>query len=294
MGSLIPLWAAVTLAAACLQVCRTGIQKSLAAEMDNLSGVWVRYIYALPLVPVLLLLFFAESGLPPLPLRFLGCCLAAGVCQIIATFLLLSLFGQRSFAVSTVFAKTEGLQIALLGLAVFAEPFSLVGLAGIAAGGAGVCLLLPWRRQAATRRVMATGLGSGFFFALTSWFIRFSYGEVEAAPLPAAALTLSAMVLMQSALLGGVLAARRGGFAAVFGRRVRRRALGVGASSLAGSLCWFWAFALANPAYVKTLAQVELPLALLLGRVAFAERATAREVAGIAAIGVGAVAVLFA
>lgn len=244
------LWVPVTLAAACLQVGRTALQKSLTRELDNWSGVWVRAVFALPFLPLLAPLVLEEGGLPAVTGGFWVFCAAAAAAQMLATFYLLALFARRNFAVGTGFAKSEGVQTALLGVAVFGEAPSAWGWVGIGLGAAGVGMLIPWRRAGGGAEAWY-GLGAGFFFALTAWCIRRAYGEVEAGALAAAALTLAVVVAMQAVALGGWL--------------VGRRACGVGALSLAGSLGWYLAFALTNPAYVKTLAQVELPLAALLG-----------------------------
>ncbi len=287
------LWVIVTLCAACLQVIRTGLQKSLTHDVDNVSGTWIRYIYAMPFVPFLFAaVFFVEEGIPSISLSLLVYCLAASVTQIVATILLLTLFQHRSFAASAAFAKTEGLQVALLGVLVFAEPPSALGWLGICLGTFSVLLLCPWRQLTATGKVIGYGLGAGFLFALTVWLIRSSYQEVQAGTFAAALLILAIMVTLQSLLLGIYLYGRRVNFATIW--HVRQRAAGVGVSSLIGSLCWFWAFGLTNPAYVKVLAQVELPLAFFLGRTVFSERTSVWEISGMTIACVSAVIICYA
>jgi drug/metabolite transporter (DMT)-like permease len=64
--------------------------------------------------------------------------------------------------------------------------------------------------------------------------------------------------------------------------RAWRPGLVVGLTSLAGSLGWFLAFTQQSAAYVFALGQVELIFGLILGRIVFGERPSAREVAGMA------------
>lgn len=291
-----PLWVPVSLAAACLQVARTGLQKSLKNDVDDYFSTWARYVFALPLAPLILAgVAIVGGGLPAFSATYFLFCLLGGVAQIIATLMMLALFAHRNFTVSTAFAKTEGVQIALLGAYVFAEPPSPLGAVGIAVGGLGVLLMMPWRRRGGGSAAVAitTGVGCGLFFALTAWCIRLSYREIDAVPpLLAALCSLAVMVTMQAVILFVVLLWRKADFAAFW--RARRRAVAVGATSLAGSFCWFAGFALTNPAYVKTLAQIELPLAYLLGRAAFRENVSRLEIAGMSAASAGAVLVAFA
>ena len=51
----------------------------------------------------------------------------------------------------------------------------------------------------------------------------------------------------------------------------------VGITSMAGSLCWFTAFALQNVAYVKAVGQVELAFSLVVGWLVFGETISRRE-----------------
>ena len=59
----------------------------------------------------------------------------------------------------------------------------------------------------------------------------------------------------------------------------------VGLTSMAGSLCWFTAFALQNVAYVKAVGQVEMAFSLVVGWLVFGERISRREWQGMALLG---------
>ena len=294
------LWIPISVAAACMQVVRTGLQKSLKKDVDDYLCTWARFIFVLPFVPFLFAaVAFLGGGLPTFSPAYFVLCFVGGAAQIIATLMLLALFSRRNFAVSTTFAKTEGVQIALLGALVFAEPPSLVGGVGIVLGGLAVFLMTPRGKLERDLYATAMGLGCGLFFALTAWCIRLSYQEMGAppsgtplSPLWAAVCSLAVMVTMQALMLWVVLLLRRANFVGFW--RHRRRAFAVGVTSLAGSFCWYAGFALTNPAYVKTVAQIELPLAYFLGRAAFSEKASGWEAAGMTAAAAGAVLVAFA
>ena len=292
------LWIPISLLAACFQIARTGLQKSLKTELDDWSVTWVRSGFALPLAG---LYCAATAALGHSATgggwAFWGYCALSGLAQAVATAMLVALFSHRNFAVSTAFSKTEAPQIALWGFLLFGEDISALGTAGVFLGFCGVLLMMGvgWKggRELGGWRAGGLGLGAGFFFALTALFIRRAYGELEGSVWGGSALALLAVIGMQTAGLGLWLRVFRPG---AFGKiwAVRGKCLSVGVTSVLGSACWFGAFALAHPAYVKTLSQLEMPLAWLVGRRAFRERPGGRELAGMALVGAGAAAAAFA
>ena len=294
------LWIPISLLAACFQIARTGLQKSLKSELDDWSVTWVRSGFALPLAG----LYYAataaagwEAGATSW--EFWMYCGLAGLAQVIATAMLVALFSHRNFAVSTAFSKTEAPQIALWGFLFFGEDISGLGAVGVFLGFCGVLLMmggklkLKWKELSGWESGWELGLGAGLFFALTALFIRRAYGELEGNIFGGSALALLTVIGMQTAGLGlWLLVFRRGAFGRIWG--VRGKCFSVGLTSVLGSACWFGAFALAHPAYVKTLSQVEMPLAWLVGSRAFREKAGGRELAGMALVAAGAIAAAFA
>lgn len=67
----------------------------------------------------------------------------------------------------------------------------------------------------------------------------------------------------------------------------------IGVSGVLGSLCWFSAFSLANVAYVKTVAQVEVVVSVIIGRSFFGDNYSRREMAGIVLIVISAISMAF-
>ena len=305
------LWIPISLLAACLQIARTGLQKSLKSDLDDWSVTWVRSGFALPLAGLYLLAaeFSGFGAWERAGLWFWIYCGLSALAQVVATAMLVALFSHRNFAVSTAFSKTEAPQIALLGFVFFGEDISALGALGVALGFCGVLLMMSkaggagaksaerersrWEKNGWEKGGWELGLGAGLFFALTALFIRRAYGELGANAFGSSALTLFGMIAMQTAGLGlWLLCFRRGAFGRIWA--ARRRCFSVGLTSVLGSACWLGAFALAHPAYVKTLSQVELLLAWLVGRRAFRERPGGWEFAGMALVGAGAVATAFA
>ena len=71
-----------------------------------------------------------------------------------------------------------------------------------------------------------------------------------------------------------------------------KRSLFAGSMGAIASLFWFMAFALISAAKVRTLALVEVPMALLVSRGVFNQATTGREVSGMALIAMGIVLLL--
>lgn len=195
-----------------MQVTRTALQKRISRDLNDWAVTWIRYGFAMPWIVALWLAMIYVDVWPQMNQKFLLFSLLAGIAQIVATILLAALFSRRSFAVSTVFAKTEALQIALLGVLFFGEAISPLGFLGVSAGAAGLLLMTPIGPEKITLRNMLQvlrmstgimGLLSGILFALTSLFIRRAYLQLEEpSPFIKAAATLVVMVCLQTLLLG--------------------------------------------------------------------------------------------
>jgi drug/metabolite transporter (DMT)-like permease len=294
------LWIYVTVAAAALQTARTASQRLLAAESSELVATYVRYVFGAPVAVAAAGAAVWTSGQPPhVPIAWvLSLCLLGGLFQIAGTVLMLHSFRRRSYAVGTVLSKTEAIQVALLSPLLLGEHLAPLAWLGVLSSFAGVLLLTVSGPKGAPGLArldlpsIALGLGSGLLFALTSVCIRASALAVDHPwSLVQALVVLAAMSSVQFAVMTPLaLTSER--------RRVRkavphlRLAAWVGITSVLGSMGWFLAMALQNPAKVQTVGQVELIFAVLVSRLWFRERLSGSELAGFAAVFVGIVAVL--
>ena len=296
------LWIPITIAAAFLQCVRTAIQKQLKADLSTNAATFTRFFYGLPVAVVYVagLLAFAGMTLPPINPTFLGFALLGGICQIIATSLLIYLFGLRNFAVGTTYSKTESVQTALFGIVILAEPVSAGGLFAIVVSMTGVMVLsivksqTGWTRlfTAWTDRAAVIGLLSGAFFGVTAVSIRaaaLSLGEVEA--WIAAAYTLLWVIGLQTAIMGVYMAWRERSQLPLVLSTWRRSGL-VGVTAVLGSIGWFTAMTMQNAAYVRTVGQIELVFTFLVSYFVFRERSSASEVVGILLIVAGIILLL--
>ncbi|MEM7520043.1 MAG: DMT family transporter [Pseudomonadota bacterium] len=287
------LWITVALAAAAFQTVRFMLQKQLAtATLSAAGATFSRFVYALPFVWLLAAAYLAQPGvqLPAIGIAFVGYGLLGAVTQILATVCVVSLFKERNFAVGITFKKTETIQTVLVGWVLLGEGVSPLGFGAIALGVVGLLLLSGGQSRQGFRladlgnRASALGIASGVLFAFSAVSYRgatFAVASEDA--LLRAGLTLAAVVAMQTVIMAVWLRWREPGeMRAVWA--ARRVAVWIGVTSMAGSLCWFIAFALQNAAYVKALGQVELILSVLASTLFFRERISPREYGGMAVL----------
>ena len=287
------LWIFVTLAAAAFQTLRFMLQKSLSASRLSAGGAtFARFLYSMPLVlaGLAIALHLGGQSLPPLTPSFWAFAAAGGLTQILATVFVVLLFKQRNFAVGITFKKTEVMQTVLVGLIILGEGVSAAGFAAILIGLLGVLTLSKtpevaggwWRQITAPGPLL--GLGSGLLFAVSGVTYRGASLQLDMEPGYRAAVTLAAVVTMQTLAMAAWLAWREPGqIRAVWD--ARRTAVWVGLTSLAGSFCWFLAFTLQNVAYVNALGQVEMIFSLAATVLVFRETVTRREIVGMALLG---------
>lgn len=142
------LWIWITLAAAAVQTLRFMLQKKLASTGLSVGGAtFSRFLFGAPIAVLTAVATLQMAGPLPLPgARFWAFALLGGAAQVAGTFLTVSLFKLRNFAVGVAFTKTETVQVALMSLLVLGEAVSGLGWAGIALGLGGC-----WRSRARLR-----------------------------------------------------------------------------------------------------------------------------------------------
>jgi len=294
-----PLWISFTLMAAFMQAVRTACQKTLAARTCPAGATLARALFAMPLAWAYGATLWSLSPQPEaltFSASFYGYAIFAAAAQIIATLLMVSLFQQRNYATGIIYAKTEAIMVALLGLLLFNDSLSALGWLGVVIGSIGILLLSPrseggFRLRSVLSVTTAMGLSSGLGFALTSLAIRQAGIGLGDQFILNAALTLAAVITFQTLLLGGYMLLKT---PAALRRLLSQWPLAalVGLTSMLGSLGWFTAMVLENPALVKTLGQIEFLFALLFSHKLFKERLSRRELSGMMLILLSVVCVL--
>ena len=282
------IWIYFTLLAATMQAVRTAGQKQLSEKLNAMATTAVRYVYSLPFAWAYLgwMLSFKGIETPKLNNEFLVYALIACVTQIIGTVCLVAAFRYKNFAVATSLAKTEAIQVAVVGALLFAAPLSFMGWFSVIVGVVGVFLVskvkFNFRHAMAGSDAMtglSFGLGAGLGLAITTLLIRESSLALNTDLMVSAAVTLVFMITVQTFIsviyvyfqdksqLGLML-------------KHWRLCLFVGITSVLGSIGWFTGASFQTAAYVKALGQVEFFITLALTYRLFKEKITAVEYLG--------------
>jgi len=209
--------------------------------------------------------------------------------QILATFLLLTAFRWKNFAVGVAYSKTEVVQAALFGLIFLGEHITWLGALAILLGTVGV-MLFSLKKDAHPVRAFLTGwaerpaligLASAAFFGVSAGAFRaaaLSLGPES--PIVAAAYTLGWSAAIQTVVMAVYLALREPGQIAKVFRAWRIASLS-GITGIIGSAGWFTAMTLQQVAYVRTLGLVEMLFTFLIAVFFFKELPRRVEIVGI-------------
>lgn len=281
------LWVWSVLAAALAQTGRNAAQKGLTARLGTLGATNVRFLFGLPFACAFLALalWVTAESVPPLSPRAFGFAALGAAAQITATALMLQAMRTQGFGLVTAWLKLEPVLVALAGWAILDETLTLPMLGAIAIAVAGVLVMT---LQPGTGRAMVGGLGpaalglaAGMAFGLSAIGFRGAITALPEGSFLIRAMTILALSLtMQTAALGLWLvlrdrAALTGSFGAVL------PSLGAGFLGALASAFWFIGFSLTTAANVRTLALIEVVFALILARLAFGQRTTARQALGV-------------
>lgn len=271
-----------------MQAVRTAGQKQLSGKLNAMATTAVRYVYALPFAWIYLgwMLSFKEVETPELNNQFLVYALIACVTQIIGTVFLVAAFRYKNFAVATSLAKTEAIQVAIVGALLFAAPLSFMGWFSVVIGVVGVFLVskvkFSFRNMMAGSDAMmglSFGLGAGLGLAVTTLLIRESSLALNTDLMVSAAVTLVFMVTVQTFIsLVYVYFQDKSQLGLML--KHWRLCLFVGVTSVLGSIGWFTGASFQTAAYVKALGQVEFFITLALTYRLFKEKITAIEYLG--------------
>ncbi|MEO1550455.1 MAG: DMT family transporter [Pseudomonadota bacterium] len=295
-GDGMELWIPITLAAAFVQNIRFMLQKGLKRRLSTLGVTQARFIYGAPLAALTLwiLLSVTDRPLPGLTPWFFGFAIWGGLAQIVATAMLIRLFGMANFATGMTLSKTEVVSTVILSAVVLGEMVPPLALFAILLTLAGVLVLSSPDGVRPLLRVglgpaAVLGIGSGVVFSMASIGYRGAALALEGGTfLERGATTLAVVTAFQAIVLGLWMAWREPG---EMGRVLAAWPVAgwVGLTSMLGSLGWFSAFALVNASYVKAVGQVEIVFSLLASIFFFRERVSLRDMAGMALVTLGIV-----
>ncbi len=287
-GYYLDIWIYFTLLAALMQAIRTAGQKQLTQHLNAMATTAVRYIYALPFAWLYLwwVLDYRQLTMPELNTTFLQYALIACVMQILGTVCLVAAFNYRNFAVATSLAKTEAIQVAVLGVVLFSASLTALGWLSVVIGVVGVLLVSKVKftyKDVFQNPGAGFGLAAGLGLALTTLLIRQSSLALNSDLLLSAAVTLTFMITVQT-LFSLVYVYWQDKQQVQFMIRQWRLCLFVGVTSVIGSIGWFTAASFQNAAYVKALGQVEFFITLFITYRIFKEKISLIEYLGMGLI----------
>jgi drug/metabolite transporter (DMT)-like permease len=291
------LWAVFTVIAAFFQTLRNAMQRELTRSLGTVGATHVRFLFGFPFALVFLigLVLGTDVPLPKPSWTFWPWVIDGAFAQVAATALMLIAMGERSFVVTIAYLKTEAIQAAIFGLIFLGDPVTFPMMTAILIATAGVLIMStkPGGMVGGIRPTLI-GLASGGMFALSAVGYRGAILDLHLDSfVMAATFTLVIGLAMQAVALSLYLWLRD---PAVLKAIVQswKPSLFAGFMGALASQFWFLAFALATAASVRTLALVEVLFAQLVARVAFKQKTTAREAAGMVLVVAGVVLLILA
>ncbi len=267
-----------------MQAVRTAGQKQLSNHLNAMATTCVRYVYALPFAWAYLiwLIDYRAVELPTLTPNFLQYALIASIMQILGTASLVAAFKYRNFAVATSLAKTEAIQVAVVGALIFSAPLSSWGWFSVIIGVIGVVIVSKVKftfNDLFRNPGAGFGLAAGLGLAITTLLIRESSLALNIDLMVSAAVTLVFMITVQSVIsLVYVYIQDKKQIGTMFTQW--RLCLFVGVTSVLGSIGWFTGASYQTAAYVKALGQVEFFITLFLTYRVFKEKISIKEYLG--------------
>lgn len=288
-------WIILTMLGATIQSFRNLEQRSLNKKLDALTVSWSRFILPLPLaIATMIYILPQTSG------KFVCYCLVTAICQIAGNFFLLKIMSSKNFSVGIAFFKTEVLQSLLLGVLLFNQDVSLMGIAAILVTSIGMILMsnISLTKKTGLDKAALFGALSGLAFSISAFGIKFGTQEMKLlgyGNVAAGITDLCFVVFFQNLFFITVKSLQnrlRKDLRSMIAAENKLSFLKTSILSLIGSILWFVAFAIGNVIYVKAVGQIELVIAVLIS-LHLGEKHNKREFAGIAVTAFGILTLIF-
>jgi drug/metabolite transporter (DMT)-like permease len=292
MFSTATLWIPFTVVAALGQVARNAMQRSLTGPLGTWGATNIRFLFGFPFSLLFFAVVLTASGdhVPWPTAAFWPWLLLGALSQIIATGMMLLAMNERSFVVTTAYLKTEAIQTAIFGFIFLGDHLTAMRVIAIMIATMGVVItaLRPGGEKSfAEIKPTVTGLVAAAAFALSAIGYRGAIITVSGVSfVTAATYTLVWGLFVQTVILSIYLLWRA---PEILGKILAmwRPSLLAGFMGAFASQFWFLAFALTAAANVRTLALIEVLFAQGVAYYSFKQRASPREIVGIALIVIG-------
>jgi len=295
-------WVLITAIASLSQTLRSVFQKNLIEDVGVLASAYSRFIFALPFVALLSVLFLDTRELIILK-NFSSTTwfflIAASICQILFTIVLIKLFTLRSFAIGVAFSKTEVIQTTLLEIIVVGFILTSQVLLAIIIGFIGMLFMSKQKLignvgyNTLFFKQVTLGVSCGIFLGLSSVLYKIVLDSVTSDLIYKKVLILSFLALaFQSAIFGIYILVTEGTQNALKLMLIWKRGLPVGFFACAATFCWFYAFSLVDATLVRAVGQLEIVFSVLISFIFYKERITGFELIGMSLIIISILALL--
>ena len=295
-------WVVITVIASLSQTLRSVFQKNIIEDVGVLVSAYSRFVFALPFVALLAVIFLGSQEivlLKTISLKTWFFLISASICQILFTIILIKLFTLRSFAIGVAFSKTEVIQTTLLEIIILGFILTSHVFLSIIIGFIGMLFMSKQKLigklgyNTLFLKQVTLGVLCGIFLGLSSVLYKVALDSVITDLIYKKVLVLSFLALaFQSVIFGTYIVSTEGKQNVVKLFSIWKKGLPVGFFGCAATFCWFFAFSLVDATFVRAVGQLEIVFSVLITYIFYKERITGFELIGMSLITISILALL--
>ena len=295
-------WVVITVIASLSQTLRSVFQKNIIEDVGVLVSAYSRFVFALPFVALLAVVFLGAQEivlLKTISLKTWFFLISASICQILFTIILIKLFTLRSFAIGVAFSKTEVIQTTLLEIIIIGFILTSHVFLSIIIGFIGMLFMSKQKLigklgyNTLFLKQVTLGVLCGIFLGLSSVLYKVALDSVITDLIYKKVLVLSFLALaFQSVIFGTYIVSTEGKQNVVKLFSIWKKGLPVGFFGCAATFCWFFAFSLVDATFVRAVGQLEIVFSVLITYIFYKERITGFELIGMSLITISILALL--
>ena len=295
-------WVLITVVASLSQTLRSVFQKNIIEDVGVLASAYSRFIFALPFVALLAVLFLGAQEivlLKTISVKGWFFLIAASICQILFTIILIKLFTLRSFAIGVAFSKTEVIQTTLLEIIIIGFILTSHVFLSIIIGFIGMLFMSKQKLigklgyNSLFLKQVTLGVLCGIFLGLSSVLYKVALDNVITDLIYKKVLVLSFLALaFQSVIFGAYIISTEGKQNVLKLFSIWKKGLPVGFFGCAATFCWFSAFSLIDATFVRAVGQLEIVFSVLISYIFYKEKITGFELIGMSLITISILALL--
>ena len=295
-------WVVITLIASLSQLLRSVFQKNIIEDVGVLVSAYSRFVFALPFVAMLAVLFLGSQELvllKTISLKAWFFLISASICQILFTIILIKLFTLRSFAIGIAFSKTEVIQTTLLEIIIIGFILTAPVFLSIVVGFIGMLfmskqkLIVKAGYDDLFLKQVTLGTLCGIFLGASSVLYKVALDSVDTDFIYKKVIVLSFLALaFQSVIFGTYILSTEGKQKVEVLFSIWKKGLPVGFFGCAATFCWFSAFSLVDATFVRAVGQLEIVFSVLISYLFYKEKTTGLELIGMSLITLSILALL--